>query len=152
MSRYTTTVDNNNISLTIDKQEHTLSLSRTGGQGSKGDSVSNVVIDSNADLIITIVKADGTTYDINAGNLESTIDLGDLDDFEIVNEQQGDFLVYDSTASKFKNHQLTTSRVLDIDNTNKADGAVLVYDNTAQKYQATNRIEKSTTHIIGGSF
>ena len=112
MSRYTTTVDNNNISLTIDKQEHTLSLSRTGGQGSKGDSVSNVVIDSNSDLIITIVKADGTTYDINAGNLESTIDLGDLADFEIVNEQQGDLLVYDSTAGKFKNHQLTTSRVL----------------------------------------
>jgi len=152
MSRYTTTVDNNNISLTIDKQEHTLSLSRTGGQGSKGDSVSNVVIDSNADLIITIVRADGTTYDINAGNLESTIDLGDLADFEIVNEQQGDFLVYDATAGKFKNHQLTTSKVLDIDNTNKEDGAVLVYDNTAQKYQATNRIEKQTTHIIGGSF
>jgi len=27
-----------------------------------------------------------------------------------------------------------------------------VYDNTAQKYQATNRIEKETTYIIGGSF
>ena len=152
MSSYTTTVDNNNFSLTIDKKEHTLSLSRTGGQGSKGDSVTNAVIDANADLIITITKADGTTVDVNAGNLESTIDLGDLNDFEIVSAQEGDVLIFDSAASKFKNHQLTTSKVLDIDNTNKAEGAVLVYDAASAKYKATTRIEKQETLIIGGSF
>jgi hypothetical protein len=152
MSSYTTTVDNNNFSLTIDKKEHTLSLSRTGGQGSKGDSVTNAVINSDADLIITITRADGTTYEVNAGNLEATIDLGDLGDFEISNAQEGDALLFDAAESKFKNHALTTSKVLDIDNTGKAEGAVLVYDATAAKYQATTRIEKQETLIIGGSF
>lgn len=152
MSRYTTTVDNNNITLTIDKQEHTLSLSRTGGQGSKGDSVTGAVINSEADLIITITKADGTTETINAGNLESVIDIGDISDFDLSTLVSGDILVYNDVSEKWNNHQLTTAKVLDIDNTGKEDGAVLVYDNTAQKYQATNRIEKETTHIIGGSF
>jgi len=152
MSSYTTTIDNNSFSLTIDKQEHTLSLSRTGGQGSKGDSVTNAVINSDADLIITITRADGTTYEVNAGNLEATIDLGDLGDFEIVNAQEGDALIFDSVDSKFKNHALTTSKVLDIDNTGKEEGAVLVYDNASSKYKATTRIEKRETLIIGGSF
>jgi hypothetical protein len=138
--------------MTVEQPAFTMSLSRTGGQGSKGDSVSNAVINSDADLMVTITRADGTTYEVNAGNLETTIDLGDLNDFDINNSQPGDFLTYEDSLGKYQNHQLTTSKVLDIDNTNKEDGAVLVYDNTAQKYQATNRIEKQTTHIIGGSF
>jgi len=138
--------------MTVEQPVFTMSLSRTGGQGSKGDSVSNAVINNDADLIVTITRADGTTYDINAGNLETTIDLGDLNDFDINNSQAGDFLTYEESTGKYENHQLTTTKVMDIDNTNKEDGAVLVYDNTAQKYQATNRIEKQTTHIIGGSF
>jgi hypothetical protein len=151
MSRYTTTVDNNNITLTIDKQEHTLSLSRTGGQGSKGDSLTNIQL-VGSEIIATITKADGTTYDINAGSLDSQFDLDNLSDFTITNVQDGDIVKYNSTTSQFENHQLTTSKLTDVDNTNKEDGAVLVYDSVAQKYQATNRIEKSTTHIIGGSF
>jgi len=138
--------------MTVEQPVFTMSLSRTGGQGSKGDSVTNAAINTDADLIVTITRADGTTYEINAGNLETNIDLGDLPDFEIVNKQDGDVLIYNSTNETYQNHQLTTSKVLDIDNTNKEDGAVLVYDDTAQKYQATNRIEKQTTHIIGGSF
>jgi hypothetical protein len=152
MARYTTTVDNNNISLTIDKQEHTLSLSRTGGQGSKGDSVTNAVLNGDQDLIITITSADGATSDVNVGNLTPTISLGELSDLDITNAQEGDALIFDSVDSKFKNHALTTSKVLDIDNTGKAEGAVLVYDATAAKYQATTRIEKQETIIIGGSF
>ena len=138
--------------MTVEQPVFTMSLSRTGGQGSKGDSVTNAVINNDADLIVTITKADGTTYDINAGNLEATIDLGDLPDFEIVNKQDGDVLIYDASNSKYENHQLTTTKLLDVDNTGKVDGAVLVYNNSVQKYQATNRIEKETTHIIGGSF
>jgi len=152
MSSYTTTVDNNNFSLTIDKKEHTLSLSRTGGQGSKGDSVTGATINSDADLIITITKADGTTSTVNAGNLEANIDLNDLNDFQLVSKAEGDVLIYDGTALKFKNHQLTTSKVLDIDNTAKAEGAVLVYDSSSSKYIATTRIENAGTIIIGGTF
>ena len=151
MSRYTTTVDNNNITLTIDKQEHTLSLSRTGGQGSKGDSVTSVA-NVAGELIFTITRADGTTFETNAGSTGSSFFLGDLGDVSLTTPSEGDVVVYDATAAEWNNHKLTTSKVLDIDNTGKEDGAVLVYDNTAQKYQATNRIEKQTTYIIGGSF
>jgi len=152
MSSYTTTVDNNNISLTIDKKEHTLSLSRTGGQGSKGDSVTGALINSDADLIITITKADGTTEAVNAGNLETTIDIGDIPDFDLTTMVEGDIFIYNDTDAKWNNHQLTTSKVLDIDNTGKAEGALLIYDNTAAKYVATTRIENAETIIIGGSF
>jgi len=140
------------FTMTVEQPQFTMSLSRTGGQGSKGDSVTNAVINSDADLIMTITRADGTSYEVNAGNLETNIDLGDLPDFEITNQQNGDVLIFDGVSNTYKNHQLTTSRVLDIDNTGKADGALFVYDGTAQKYQATTRIEKSTTNIIGGTF
>jgi len=151
MARYTTTVDNNNINLTIDKQEHTLSLSRTGGQGSKGDSVTGATT-LNGDIIFTITRADGTTYETNAGTIGGAVQFNSLGDVSVTNLSEGDVAIYDAVDSQWKNHQLTTSKVLDVDNTNKEDGAVLVYDNTTQKYQATNRIEKQTTHIIGGSF
>lgn len=123
MSTYKVSVSNNTIKVDAANTKHetkvttvdySVSLSRVGGQGSKGDSADT--------------------------------------DFEIVSSQEGDVLIYDATVSKFKNHQLTTSKVLDIDNTGKAEGAVLVYDATAAKYQATTRIEKQETLIIGGSF
>jgi hypothetical protein len=132
-------------------REYNITLARTGGQGSKGDSVTNAAINSEGNLIITVTAANGTTTEIDAGNLESNIQLGDLNDFTIVNAEEGDILQF-GTSGTFENHKLTTSKILDIDNTGKEDGATLVYDSTAGKYQATNRIEKSTTQIIGGSF
>ena len=137
--------------MTVEQPSFVMSLSRTGGQGSKGDSLTNIQL-VGAEVIATITRADGTTYDINAGSLDSQFDLDNLSDFTITNVQDGDIVQYNSTTSQFENHQLTTSKLTDVDNTNKEDGAILVYDNTAQKYQATNRIEKQTTHIIGGSF
>jgi hypothetical protein len=72
MSSYTTTVDNNSISLTIDKVEHTLSLSRTGGQGSKGDTVTNVVINSNNEVLVTLTNAAGVETVVNAGVINTS--------------------------------------------------------------------------------
>jgi hypothetical protein len=128
-------------------REYNITLSRTGGQGSKGDSVTNAEIDNNGNLIITVTAANGTTTEINAGNLEANLQLNDLEGFTITNPEVGDVLLYGDTNT-FENHKLTTSKVLDIDNTGKEDGATLVYDSTAGKYQATSRIEKSTTQII----
>jgi hypothetical protein len=140
-----------NYTTTIGVNEFKLSLSRTGGQGSKGDSVTSADT-RGGELIFTITRADGTTYESNAGAIGGAFSLHNLGDVTLNTEADGDVLIYDSAAQEWANHQLTTSKVLDIDNTNKEDGAVLVYDNTASKYQATNRIEKQTTHIIGGSF
>jgi hypothetical protein len=132
--------------------EFNISLSRTGGQGSKGDSVVGANIDANGDFIFTVLKSDGTTEDFNAGSLDENFNIDQISDITLTNPQEGDVLIYDATGSDFKNHQLTTSKLLDVDNSGKEDGAVLVYDNTSSKYKATNRIEKETTHIIGGSF
>jgi len=137
--------------MTVEQPQFTMSLSRTGGQGSKGDSVTNAQVIS-GEIIFTITRSDGTSYDVNAGAISETLALTDMTDVEITAITDGDIISYDVTTSKFTNHQLTTTNISDIDNTGKEDGAVLVYDNTAQKYQATNRIEKETTHIIGGSF
>ena len=132
--------------------EFNISLSRTGGQGSKGDSVVGANIDANGDFIFTVLKADGTTEDFNAGSLDENFNIDQISDITLTNPQEGDVLIYDATGSDFKNHQLTTTKLLDVDNSGKEDGAVLVYDNTSSKYKATTRIEKETTHIIGGSF
>jgi hypothetical protein len=140
-----------NYTMTVEQPSFVMSLSRTGGQGSKGDSLTNIQL-VDAEVIATITRADGTTYDINAGSLDDEFDIDNLSDFTISNVQDGDIVQYNSTTSQFENHQFTTSKLTDVDNTNKEDGAVLVYDETAQKYQATNRIEKQTTYIIGGSF
>jgi len=137
--------------MTVEQPTFTMSLSRTGGQGSKGDSVTSVTT-TNGELIFTITRADGTTYESNAGAIGGAFSFNNLGDVSITTPSEGDVVIYDDVADEWKNHQLTTSKVLDIDNTNKEDGAILVYDDTAQKYQATNRIEKSTTQIIGGSF
>ena len=37
MTAYKTTVTANQVNITLSKTNHTLSLSRTGGQGAKGD-------------------------------------------------------------------------------------------------------------------
>jgi hypothetical protein len=140
-----------NYTMTVEQPSFVMSLSRTGGQGSKGDSLTNIQL-VDAEVIATITRADGTTYDINAGSLDNEFDIDNLSDFTISNVQDGDIVQYNSATSQFENHQFTTSKLTDVDNTNKEDGAVLVYDETAQKYQATNRIEKQTTYIIGGSF
>jgi hypothetical protein len=140
-----------NYTMTVEQPSFVMSLSRTGGQGSKGDSLTNIQL-VDAEVIATITRADGTTYDINAGSLDDEFDIDNLSDFTISNVQDGDIVQYNSATSQFENHQFKTSKLTDVDNTNKEDGAVLVYDETAQKYQATNRIEKQTTYIIGGSF
>jgi len=160
MSSYRVSVSNNNVKVDtstvkhetkVNSLDYSASLSRVGGQGSKGDSVTSVET-VNGEIIFTITRGDGTTYETNIGSAADAFNFDGLGDVSITTPSEGDVVLYDATASEWKNHQLTTSKVLDVDNTNKEDGAVLVYDNTAQKYQATNRIEKQTTHIIGGSF
>lgn len=152
MSQYRVTVNNNTITVDTSSVSYAVSQSRTGGQGTKGDSITNAAINNDGNLIVTITRADGTTYDVDAGNIESNIQLTDLDEITLTNTQDGDVLIWNAADGEFQNHQLTTSKLLDVDNTNRADGALLVYDSTAQKYQATTRIEKATTTVTGGNY
>lgn len=151
MARYTTTVDGNQVTLSLSKVDHTISLSRTGGQGTKGDSLQNIQFVNNH-LICTVLRSDGTTYEIDAGTFEDNLTLDNLDGVLVTTPQEGDVLLFDAVDNEWKNHQLTTTKLLDVDNTNKADGAVLVYSGDTSKYVATRTIENENTTITGGNF
>ena len=150
---YTTTVSNNNISISVSNTEHSISLSRTGGQGSRGDSVDRIYFDSEKNLLVDIVNSAGTLIEtINVGSLKERIDLIDLLDVDYDAVADGDFIVYSAADQQFTTHTFTTSSVSDIDNTNKTDGALLVYNGTTEKYTATTNLDNANTSIIGGSF
>ena len=68
MSQYTVSVNNNEFLINTVVQDLNLSLSRTGGQGSSGNSVSDAYFDSNDNLIIEVSNA--------AGVVVQTINLG----------------------------------------------------------------------------
>jgi hypothetical protein len=159
---YKTSISNNSVTITLSSNkhktnvqnvDHKISLSRTGGQGAKGDSVSRVYINSESDLIVEISNGVGDLIEtINAGNIFADADLGELNDVLITDVQDGDIIRYEAETQTYVNHRLTTTSVSDIDNTNRADGSVLVYNGTTQKYTATNTIENENTTVLGGTF
>jgi hypothetical protein len=71
MSQYTVSVNNNEFLINTVVQDLNLSLSRTGGQGAQGNSVSDAYLDSNDNLIIEVSNA--------AGGVVQTINLGLID-------------------------------------------------------------------------
>jgi len=150
---YTTTVSNNNVTISVSNTDHSVSLSRTGGQGAKGDSVSRVYFDVDKNLLVEIVNSSGDVVEtINAGSMKERIDLIDLLDVDYSSIADNDFIIYEAATQKFTTHTFTTSSVSYIDNTNKTDGALLVYNGTTNKYTATTEIENPNTFILGGSF
>jgi len=151
---YTTSVSNNNITISFSSPEHSISLARTGGQGTKGDSVTNVTINENSELLVEISNAAGVVIEtINAGPLFSELQLEEIENVTINDPlEEGDYIAYNSVESRYENYKLTTAKVLDIDNTNKEDGALLVYNSTSEKYTATATLDNVNTSIIGGTF
>ena len=150
---YTTTVSNNNITISVATTDHSVSLSRTGGQGTKGDSVERIYFDSDKNLLVDIVNSAGDLVEtINAGSIKERIDLIDLLDVDYSSIADNDFIIYEAETQRFTTHTFTTTSISDIDNTNKTDGALLVYNGTTNKYTATTEIENPNTSIIGGSF
>jgi len=153
MLSYTTTVSNDNVTISVDKVDYSLSLSRIGGQGAKGDSITSIYIDANKNLMVEISNSAGQVVEtINAGSLAERIDLIDLLDVDYASVSDGQFIIYDGTTQKFTTHTFTTTSISDIDNTNKTDGALLIYNGTTNKYTATTEVNNPNTSIIGGSF
>jgi hypothetical protein len=144
-----------NYILNVDAQNYNIQLARTGGQGSKGNSVTNATIDANHDLIITISDSAGNVVEtINAGSttpsLNEVTSINAMNDVTLTAVQSGDILQHDGT--QFVNHSLTTSKIADVDNTNLADGSLYVYNGTTNKHTATTQLNNSNTTITGGSF
>lgn len=146
-----------NYVMNIDAQDYNISLSRTGGQGSKGDSITAATISADNELLLTISDSAGNVTEvINAGSLTPSLDevtsINAMNDVTITAASEGDIIQYDSDTSQFVNHTLTTSKISDVDNTNLADGAMYVYNGTTNKHTATTEINNSNTTITGGSF
>jgi hypothetical protein len=142
----------NELVTKITKPEFSVSLARTGGQGAKGDTISNVFINENNDLVVEITSSSGVITSIVAGNLTEKLKLGELLDVTITNVSEGDYIAYDLATQSYKNHKLTTDRLTDFDNSNKQDGSVLVYNGTTEKYTATTQLNNPNTLIVGGNF
>lgn len=147
MTCETTSNTSNPYTVSVSGSSASVVVSGVGQQGPVGDSISNAYIDSNYNLHLIVVDASGNQVaDINAGFV-----AGDFVP-TVIDPVEGDIIQYDSNTSAFVNHPLTTSRILDIDNTNKQDGAVLVYNGTTSKYISTTTLDNPNTIINGGSY
>lgn len=124
-------------------REYSISLSRTGGQGSKGDSITDARIE-NGEIIFTSTRSDGTTFEINAGSLNETFTLDQLQGITIGGLQEGDTLIADANG-EFRNYALTPNLIqgVTLDET-LTEGDVLMADENGEirNYQLT------TTNIL----
>jgi hypothetical protein len=162
MSSYKVTVSNNNIKVDtstvkhetkVVNPEYATSLARVGGQGSKGDSISNVAITANNEIVITLSTSSGDVIEtINLGPLGQATSLNELQDVELTGITDGQVVQYNAGTQTYVPHTLTTSSMTDVDNTGKTDGAVLLFDGTSNKYKATTQLNNANTYMIGGSF
>jgi hypothetical protein len=153
MSGYTIKLEELSYDISLAAPEVNLALSRTGGQGSKGDSITNVETNSSGELVVTISNSVGNVVEtINLGFLEVDTVLGNLRDVEVTSITDGQILQYDLATTTYVPHTLTTSSMTDVDNTGKTDGAVFLFDGTSNKYKATTQLNNANTSIIGGSF
>jgi len=133
--------------------EYSVALSRTGSQGSKGDSITNITLDSTTDeLIFEITDSAGNISEINAGSIAASLDFDDLNDVDATTIADGQIVIYQSSTQTYIPHTLTTTSLTDVDNTGKADGALFIYDGISAKYKATTKVENQDTQVIGGTF
>ena len=153
MSEYRITTTNNQYSISYEGVDYAVSLARVGSQGSQGNSITNITLDSSTDeLIFEITDSAGQTTEINAGSLSASLELADLSDTEVTSIADGQILIYQASDQTYRPHTLTTTSLTDVDNTGKTDGAVFVYDGASSKYKATTRVQNQNTEVIGGTF
>jgi len=137
--------------------EYATSLSRVGGQGSKGDSITDVALNASNEIIITVSNSSGVVVETFNLGIGSATTFASLTDVDFTGITDGQVVKYDAGTSTYIPHTLTTSSMTtssmtDVDNTGKTDGAVLLFDGTSNKYKATTQINNANTFMIGGSF
>ncbi len=106
--------------------------------------VINVTHEMGGDGGFTIVAGIAST-----GNAQV---LNELEDVNLNSLADADIIGYDAGSSKFINYQLTTTKIVNIDEALLADGALLVYDGPSSKYKATVTLNNPNTTISGGAF
>lgn len=145
---YSVTVNGpyNDFTVYMAVPEVVVSVAGSGMQGPGGDSISNVYLDGNTLHVVTVDHSGNNVTDYTAGTIASSLGNAAV---VVTNPVEGDILQHDGT--NFVNHSLTTSRLLDIDNSAVTDGSMLIYKTTTNKYTATNTLDNSIT-ISGGTF
>ena len=92
------------------------------------------------------------TEPVTGGIQGGAAEMRDLVDVETFGAADDEFLQYDAAQDLWLPHTLTTTSLIDVDNTGKADGAVLVYNGTSSKYEATRQVANQNLFIKGGSY
>lgn len=158
---YRTTLTQNEIKISFENPqfktgvepiEYNVSLSRTGTQGAKGDSVSNVYVDTNKNLIIEVSNSAGTVIETYSEALSELLSLNDLTNVNYQEFNDGDILMYEEEISAFTTHSFTTSNLRNVDDSARADGSILIFNGAQQKYEASRSIDNENFNIIGGTF
>jgi hypothetical protein len=152
---------NTDYVINVDSVDYDVSLSRTGGQGSKGDSVSNVYLNLDNHLIIVITDSSGAVVEeIDVGNIDVNVNLGigELNDVSINFLGSGYFLVYNSTANRWESKEVKVADLADVEVTTYTENDVLLYNNTTNKFNnhklTTAKISNidETTRVDGSMF
>jgi len=101
-STYKLNLENKIYNLNLDNPEMKISMSRIGGQGSKGDSISDISLDANNNIIITVSGASGDVVEtFNLGTLNTNVNIESLNNVTVTDLVSGDYLKYD--GSEFVN-------------------------------------------------
>jgi len=88
----------------------------------------------------------GQSFDVMDGSGSGSASaLADLTDVQLASLANGEVLVYDSTAAKWKNHKLGIADMSDVNMTGIQDGQVLVWDDSTSKFVAEDQSGASYT-------
>ena len=110
---------------------------KDGIDGTNGISIVDVDVNNNNHLMITLSNEEV----IDAGEIQTTKHLVDMEDVSITNATDGDVLVYNETTQKWENQRLNIAvnledlKNVDISNLTLKNGSILVYNSTKQKWE-----------------
>lgn len=143
-----TTVNTHELSTTTVKNE--ISLSRTGGQGAKGDSITAAYLNNDAELIIEISNSAGVIVEtINAGGISEYINLNldDLRDVVINLTGAGYYLGYNTNTNKWVSKLIPLNDLSDVTITNPTNLEVISFDVATNRFKNHKLTTASITNI-----
>jgi hypothetical protein len=143
-------------SISVLNNTYEVSLSRTGGQGSKGDSVSSVYVGVNNHLFIVISDGAGNVieeYDAGDINANIQVAIDDLSDVSINFLGEDYFLGYNSTANRWESKTISVGDLSDVTISSIADNDLLAWDAGALKFNNQSPAEAGfATVATSGSY
>ena len=103
----------------VENVQYKISLSRVGAQGTKGDSITNVVINELNEMVITISDAGGNVVQtINTGDIFTNgVEIEEINGINLTDPTSGEVLTYDFANSEFINQTLAEADIQAASNT-----------------------------------